>query len=47
MANAWPSTIGDALALAEVGQPVPGEHALAADDEPFAIGLDGIEERGR
>ena len=35
---------GDALVLAEVGEPVPGEHALAADDEVFAEGLDRVEE---
>ena len=32
------------LVLAQVGEPVPGEHALAADDEAVAEGLDGIEE---
>ncbi len=35
---------GDALVLAEVGEPVPGEHALAADDEAVAEGRDGVEE---
>ena len=35
---------GDRLVLAEVGEPVPGEHALAADDEAVAEGRDGVEE---
>jgi len=39
-----PEDEGDALNFAEVGEPVPGEHALAADDEVFAEGLDGVEE---
>ena len=37
---------GDLLLGAEVGEPVPGEHALAADDEPFAERRDRIEEGG-
>ncbi len=32
------------LAFAQVGEPVPGEHALDADDEAVAEGLDGVEE---
>ena len=28
---------GDPLGGAEVGEPVPGEHALAADDQPVAV----------
>src|SRR4051812_15999265 len=35
---------GDLLLLAEVGQPVPGEHALGADDEAIAEGSDGAQE---
>ena len=35
---------GDALILAEVGEPVPGEHALGGDDQSVAVGLDGLEE---
>src|SRR5262249_11755261 len=34
----------DLLFLAEVGEPVPGEQALAGDDETFAEGGDGAEE---
>jgi hypothetical protein len=34
---------GDAFVCAQVGEPVPGEHALATDDEVLAKGLDGIE----
>jgi hypothetical protein len=37
---------GDALVGAQIGEPVPGEHALATDDEVLAIGLDGAEELG-
>ncbi len=32
MPSAWPSE-WNALALAEIGEPVPGEETLAADDE--------------
>src|SRR5262249_3420329 len=35
---------GDGFLLAEVGQPVPGEHALDADHEAVAEGGDGAEE---
>ncbi len=35
---------GDALLLAGVGEPVPGEGALAGDDQAVAEGLDGGEE---
>ena len=35
---------GDLLGLAQVGQPVPGEQALAPDDEVLAIRLDRVEE---
>ena len=34
----------DVLILAQVGEPVPGEHALAADDQAVAPGGDGVEE---
>lgn len=36
----------DGLAFAEVGEPVPGEHALAADDESLAVRLDVVEKSG-
>ena len=35
---------GDRLVFAQIGEPVPGEHALAADDEPVAEGFDRVEE---
>ena len=35
---------GDAFGGAEVGEPVPGEHALAADDESVAEGRQGVEQ---
>src|SRR5262249_53579961 len=35
---------GDALGGAEVGQPVPGEHTFAGDDQAVAVGGDGLEE---
>ena len=35
---------GDLVILAQIGQPVPGKHALAADDQALAIGLDRFEE---
>src|SRR5262249_31112480 len=35
---------GDALLVAAVGEPVPGEHALAGDDQAVAEGCDGAEE---
>jgi hypothetical protein len=38
---------GDILFDAEIGDPVPGEHALGADDEVVAIGLDGPQQRFR
>ena len=34
---------GDLLAGAEIGQPVPGEHALHADDKFSAVQADGVE----
>src|SRR5207249_4411742 len=34
---------GDFVILAQIGQPVPGEHALAADDQALAKWLDGVE----
>ena len=34
---------GEALLGAEVGQPVPGEHAFDGDDEPIAIRRDSID----
>jgi hypothetical protein len=35
---------GDVLVLADVSEPVPGEHALGSDDRSIAVGLDGLEE---
>ena len=35
----------DVLAGAQSGQPVPGEHALHADDELLAVEADGVEEQ--
>src|SRR6185437_10942488 len=37
---------GDFFAFAEVGEPVPGEHAFAADDDSVSVGGDGVEEGG-
>src|SRR5262249_48155460 len=37
---------GDLLLLAEVGEPVPGEHAFTGNDEPVAEGANGLEEGG-
>jgi len=34
----------DALVLAEVRQPVPGEHALDADNQVVAKAFDGLQE---
>jgi hypothetical protein len=34
----------DRVILAQIGEPVPGEHAFAADDEPRAKGRHGVEE---
>ena len=33
---------GDLVVFAEVGEPIPGKHALAADDEARAIWRDGV-----
>jgi hypothetical protein len=41
-----PQDEGDTVVLAQVGQPVPGEHALTADDQALAVGPDGVEEVG-
>ena len=38
---------GDRLGGAQISEPVPGEHALAGDDEAVAEGLDRLEEGGR
>ena len=35
---------GEFLLLAQVGEPVPGEHALTGDGQPIAEGSDGTEE---
>ena len=36
--SAWPSTKGMPSAGAQIGEPVPGEQALAADDQAVAVG---------
>src|SRR5262249_7441172 len=41
-----PEHEGEALFVAQVGEPVPAEQALAADDEVVAEGGDGVEEGG-
>ncbi len=33
---------GDLVVLAEIGEPIPREHALATDDQARAIGCDGV-----
>jgi len=33
---------GDLVIFAKIGEPIPGEHALAADDEARAIRRDGV-----
>ena len=38
---------GDGFTFAQVGQPVPGKHALTADDDPLSVRFDGIEESAR
>jgi len=43
MYRAWPE--GDVLVLAQVGEPVPCEHALGADHEVVAIRRDRLQER--
>lgn len=35
---------GQRVVCADVGEPVPGEHALATDDDAGAKGSDGVEE---
>ena len=35
---------GDVLVPAHVGEPVPGEHALDADDQSVAEGREGVQE---
>ena len=42
-----PEHESDLFASAEVGEPVPGKHTLAADDEVVTVGSDGLEEGGR
>ena len=44
MYRAWPSTKGMLVVLAQIGEPVPGEHALAADDQALRNGCNGLEE---
>jgi len=34
----------DPLVLAQVGEPVPGEHALAPDHQSLAVRLEGVED---
>ena len=38
---------GDVFLAAEVGEPVPGEDALDADDHIGAVGLDGLQKWSR
>ena len=40
-----PQREGDLVVFAEIGEPVPGEHALAADDETRAIRCDSVAKR--
>ena len=47
MASAWPSTKAMPFGRAEIGEPVPGEHALGRDDEIVAVRRDGLEEGRR
>ncbi len=35
---------GDALLVAKVGKPLPGEHAFTSDDKPLSEGFDGLKE---
>jgi hypothetical protein len=35
---------GDVFFIAEVSEPIPGEHALDGDDDVFAVGFDGLKE---
>jgi hypothetical protein len=37
----------DVLTRAEIGHPVPGEHALDADDQVLAVGCQGVEQDRR
>jgi len=36
----------DPLLGTQIGDPVPGEHALAANDQALAVGRDGVQQRG-
>jgi hypothetical protein len=38
---------GNLLPGAQVGEPVPGEHALDGNDQVFSIWCDGIEKKFR
>jgi hypothetical protein len=40
-----PQHEGDGLHFAEVGEPIPGEHALDTDHQTVAEGTDGFKER--
>src|SRR4029450_4094608 len=42
-----PQDKGDFLFSAEIGEPIPGEHAFDRDDEPLTVGSNGLEERFR
>jgi len=42
--ESMPEDEGDALLLAEVGDPVPAEEALDGDDEVLAVRLEGFEQ---
>jgi hypothetical protein len=41
-----PQDEGNAVGAAQVGQPVPGKHALTGDDQPVAVSSDRLEEGG-
>jgi hypothetical protein len=42
-----PQAKGDFWCSAELGEPLPGEHAFDRDDEPLTVGSNGLEERFR
>jgi len=45
MYSAWPSTKRNLLGGTQVGEPVPAEDALHADDDVVAVGGDRLQER--
>ena len=42
----WSQDEGEAGGLAGIGQPVPTEHALAANGQVVPVGLDQLQEEG-